>query len=82
MSKKMGELKAIIIKIQHHSQSDQKRYLVGNPFMIPIKHEYCLVYQKSQAQAERKPISVGMGTHTLLHSTISKGFGERVNLQS
>jgi hypothetical protein len=51
MSKKMRELKAIIIKLQHHCQSDQKKYPIGNPFMIPIKHEYCLVYQKPQAQA-------------------------------
>ena len=50
-SQKIGELKAIIIKIQHHCQSDQKKYPVGNPFMIPIKHEYCLIYQKPQVRA-------------------------------
>ena len=51
MSQKIGELKAIIIKIQHHCQSDQRRYPGGNRFMIPIKHEYCLIYQKPKAQA-------------------------------
>ena len=46
MNEKIGELKAIIIKIQHHCQSDKKEYGTRNPFLIPIKHEYCLIYQK------------------------------------
>lgn len=46
MNEKIGELKAIIIKIQHHCQSDKREYGTRNPFLIPIKHEYCLVYQK------------------------------------
>ena len=37
-------LRAIIIKIQHNCRSDRKTYH-PNPFMIPIKHEYCLVFQ-------------------------------------
>ena len=51
MSEKIGELKAIIIKIQYHCQSDKKQYPGRNPFMIPIKHEYCLVYQKLETRA-------------------------------
>jgi hypothetical protein len=43
-------LRAIIIKVQHHCKSDNREYGARNPFMIPIKHEYCLVYQKSQAR--------------------------------
>lgn len=50
MNPKIGELRAIIIKIQHHCQSDKKEYGTRNPFLIPIKHEYCLIYQKSQQQ--------------------------------
>jgi len=46
MNQKNGELRAIIIKIQHHCQSDSKEYTARNPFLIPIKHEYCLIYQK------------------------------------
>ena len=42
----IGQLKAIIIKVQHHCRSDRKVYHSHNPFLIPIKHEYCLVYQK------------------------------------
>jgi hypothetical protein len=42
----IGTLKAIIIKVQHHCRSDRKVYPSHNPFLIPIKHEYCLIYQK------------------------------------
>jgi len=51
MNPNVGELKAIIIKIQHHCQSDNKEYGARNPFLIPIKHEYCLVYQKGDSRA-------------------------------
>jgi len=40
-----SRLKSVIIKIQHHCTSDRKPYLV-NPFLIPIKHEYCLIFEK------------------------------------
>jgi hypothetical protein len=43
---KLGELKAVIIKIQHNCRSDQINYECRNPFLIPIKHEYCLIFQK------------------------------------
>ena len=42
----VGNLKAIIIKIQYNCRSDGRRYHSQNPFLIPIKHEYCLVFQK------------------------------------
>ncbi len=45
-NKKIGQLKAIIIKIQHNTRSDGARYISRNPFFIPIKHEYCLIFQK------------------------------------
>lgn len=45
-NKKIGQLKAIIIKIQHNTRSDGTRYMSRNPFFIPIKHEYCLIFQK------------------------------------
>jgi hypothetical protein len=48
---KVGELRAIITKVQHHCQSDKKDYRTNNPFLIPIKHEYCLIYQKQRARA-------------------------------
>jgi len=45
-NKKIGQLKAIIIKVQHNTRSSRTRYMSGNPFFIPIQHEYCLVFQK------------------------------------
>lgn len=42
----IGQLRAIIIKVQHHCLSDRKSYHSQNPFLIPIKHEYCMVFQK------------------------------------
>lgn len=41
----IGQLKSIIIKVQHNCASDMKSYW-NNPFLIPIRHEYCLVFQK------------------------------------
>ena len=46
VSNRIGQLKAIIIKIQHNCRSDKRTYEHSNPLVIPIKHEYCLVYQK------------------------------------
>ncbi len=46
-----GELKAIIIKAQHHCLSDRRNYRPTSPFLIPIRHEYCLVFQKAASQA-------------------------------
>ena len=42
----IGRLKAIIFKVQHNCHSDRKVYSSNNPFLIPIKHEYCLIFQK------------------------------------
>jgi hypothetical protein len=44
---KIGQLKAIIIKIQHNCQSDRVAYGQSNPHLIPIKHEYCLLFQRN-----------------------------------
>ena len=46
MNDKIGQLKGIIIKIQHNCRSDRATYEQSNPFLIPIKHEYCLIFQK------------------------------------
>lgn len=52
----IGQLKAIIIKVQHNCKSDRMFYNSENPFLIPIKHEYCLIFQKqkSKTEAEKK----------------------------
>jgi hypothetical protein len=46
MNKSIGQLRAILIKVQYNCRSDRKAYHTQNPFLIPIKHEYCLVFQK------------------------------------
>jgi hypothetical protein len=39
-----GEIRSIIIKIQHHCSSDRKSY--GRMEDVPIRHEYCIVFKK------------------------------------
>lgn len=53
MNKALGQLKAIIIKIQHHCRSDRAFYGTKNPFLIPIKHEYCLIFQKTHSEVNK-----------------------------
>jgi len=50
----IGQLKAIIIKVQHHCRSDGRTYS-SNPFLIPIKHEYCLIFQKPRSESRQVP---------------------------
>lgn len=45
MNQNIGQLKALIIKVQHHCRSNKRSYN-QNPFLIPIKHEYCIIFQK------------------------------------
>lgn len=45
MNPNLGELKSIIIKLQHNCMSNSRSYN-ANPFFIPIKHEYCLIFEK------------------------------------
>jgi len=45
-NKRIGQLKAIIIKIQHNTRSSKTQYISRNPFFIPIMHEYCLIFQR------------------------------------
>jgi hypothetical protein len=40
----LGELRSVIIKVQHHCTSDRKRY--GKMEDVPIRHEYCVVFKK------------------------------------
>ncbi|MFC1765392.1 DNA methyltransferase [Planctomycetota bacterium] len=39
-----GEVRSIIIKVQHNCNSDRKRY--GRMEDVSIKHEYCVVFKK------------------------------------
>ena len=39
-----GEIRNIIIKVQHNCTSDRKRY--GKMEDVHIKHEYCVIFKK------------------------------------
>ena len=39
-----GEIRSVIIKVQHNCTSDRKQY--GKLEDPPIKHEYCIVFRK------------------------------------
>lgn len=54
-----GELKSIIIKVQHNCTSDRRKYgKLENP---PIKHEYCIIFKKTanERQSTRPSLSYG-----------------------
>lgn len=40
-----GEIRSIIIKVQHNCTSDSRRY--GKMEDVPIRHEYCVVFKKT-----------------------------------
>ncbi len=50
-----GELRSIIIKVQHHCTSDRKAY--GKMEDVPIKHEYCCVFKKPREGPEHCPLA-------------------------
>ncbi len=45
-----GQLRSIIIKLQHHCTSDRKGYPKLED--VPIRHEYCVVFKKVQSSGE------------------------------
>ena len=45
LSLPFGELRSIIIKVQHNCTSDRKQY--GKLEDVPIKHEYCVIFKKT-----------------------------------
>ena len=42
-----GEIRSVIIKVQHNCTSDRKRYEKMED--VPIRHEYCVVFKKARA---------------------------------
>lgn len=49
MAGTLGDLVSVIIKTQHNCQSDAKAY--GRMTEVPIKHEYCIVFQRPRRAA-------------------------------
>ena len=50
-----GEIRSVIIKVQHNCTSDRKRY--GKMEDVPIRHEYCVVFKKPVQNLEALPTS-------------------------
>lgn len=49
----MGEIRSIIIKVQHNCTSDRKRY--GKMEDVPIRHEYCVIFKKPTEKVQSLP---------------------------
>ena len=47
-----GEIRSIIIKVQHNCTSDRKQY--GKLEDVPIRHEYCVVFRKPAGALEER----------------------------
>ena len=54
-----GELRSIIIKVQHNCTSERRQY--GKLEDPPIKHEYCIVFKKNDegCHSAQQPLSEG-----------------------
>jgi len=48
-----GEIRSIMIKVQHNCTSDRKRY--GKLEDVPIKHEYCVIFKKPADRVQSLP---------------------------
>ena len=48
-----GELRSIIIKVQHNCTSDRKHY--GKLEDPPIRHEYCVVFRRPVGERLQAP---------------------------
>lgn len=48
-----GELRSIIIKVQHNCMSDRRKY--GKLEDVPIKHEYCVILKKPMEERRALP---------------------------
>ena len=48
-----GEIRSIIIKVQHNCTSDRRRY--GKLEDVPIKHEYCVIFKKPIEKVQPLP---------------------------
>jgi len=42
-----GEIRSVVVKVQHNCTSDRKRY--GRMEDVPIRHECCVVFKKTRA---------------------------------
>jgi hypothetical protein len=54
-----GELRSVIIKVQHNCTSNRQRY--GRMEDVPIQHEYCVVFKKVVADPTLWPAETSGG---------------------
>jgi hypothetical protein len=47
----LGELRSVIVKVQHNCMSDRKQY--GRMEDVPVRHEYCVVFKKVDVGEQR-----------------------------
>jgi hypothetical protein len=52
-----GEIRSVIIKVQHNCTSDRKSY--GRMEDVPIRHEYCVVFKKVVAPSPGPQVLCG-----------------------
>ena len=50
-----GEIRNIIVKVQHNCTSDHKVY--GRLEDPPVKHEYCVVFKKPHHKIQAPPLT-------------------------
>ncbi len=50
-----GQIRSIIIKVQHNCTSERKKY--GKLEDVPIKHEYCVIFKKPVEESQALPRS-------------------------
>jgi len=53
-----GEIRSVIIKVQHNCTSDRKQY--GKLEDVPIRHEYCVVFRKPVSGIEEGSAANGV----------------------
>ena len=61
-----GELRSVIIKVQHNCTSDRKKY--GKLEDPPIKHEYCIVFKKGHDTPAKACSNSGIPFHMVKKS--------------
>jgi hypothetical protein len=49
----LGEIRSVIIKVQHNCTSDRKKY--GKLEDVPIRHEYCIIFKKPVEESQALP---------------------------
>lgn len=55
MEPRLGQLRSIIVKVQHNCTSDSRRYRLEDAL---IRHENCIVFKRARVDAQRETVAV------------------------